>query len=328
MQALTFLFSRRPKRAVALALILLGVAAPVLATPLVAQGAAAELSTRRDRSSGDGKSRAIPLVVQPQRADVFRLHLRQDIEISGTKREAAPLPGERATPPSARPPQRATVVGPRRNATPTRVTIMDFYAKSTVETVDATGAVVSAVTDSLVVRTGELGDKLRSERVPIAAGTAPTRIRVKENGAMLNLDAATGVTATLAAMPALLPDQPVRVGDQWEREIAIPALPLSTYRADGVLHAVFQFDSTSRDGRDAHVSVTGTLRRDGSARELPPGSRVITAGDMSGSLVLDRQRGWIVDARTTIDVQSEVVSADAAPSMQLGIRITQRLRVR
>ncbi len=328
MHAVTHCSVRLHARAVALLLTCSVLFSAALGAPLSAQSTAGEANSRRERSSGDGTSRAISLVVQPQRADVFRLHLRQDIEISGTKREAPAMPGERVTPTVASAKQRATVLGPRRNATPTRVTIMDFYAKSTVEKVDASGAVLSAVTDSLLVRSGELGEKLRAERVPVAAGTAPTRIRVKENGAMVNLDAATGVTATLAAMPALLPDQPVRVGDQWEREIAIPALPLTTYRADGVLHAVFTLDSTSRGGRDAHVSVTGTLRRDGSARELPPGSRVITAGEMSGSLVLDRQRGWIMDARTTIDVQSEVVAADAAPAMQLGIRITQRLRVR
>jgi hypothetical protein len=327
MHALSLPSVRRNSRALALFLTLLCASAPALVRPLAAQSVDTE-SSRRERSRGDGIARAISLIVQPKRADVFRLHLRQEIEISGTRRETPAIPGERVSPTAAKSKQRATVIGPRRNATPTRVTIMDFYAKSTVEQVDGAGAVVSAVTDSLVVRAGELGETLRAERVPIAAGTAPTRIRVKENGAMLNLDPATGVTASLAAMPALLPDQPVRVGDQWEREIAIPALPLTTYRADGVLHAVFQLDSTSRDGRDAHVSVTGTLKRDGSARELPPGSRVITAGTMTGALVLDRQRGWIVDARTTIDVQSEVVSADAAPAMQLDIRITQRLRVR
>jgi hypothetical protein len=47
-------------------------------------------------------------------------------------------------------------------------------------------------------------------------------------------------------------------------------------------------------------------------------------------MVLDRLRAWIVDARTVIDVQSEVTPgpADAARPMLLDLRIVQRIRVR
>jgi hypothetical protein len=83
----------------------------------------------------------------------------------------------------------------------------------------------------------------------------------------------------------------------------------------------------TRRGRDAWISLDGTLRRDGAARDLPPGSRVITAGTMHGVLVVDRERAWIVDARTVIDVQSDVSPGASAPVL-LDIRIRQRVRVR
>jgi hypothetical protein len=47
-------------------------------------------------------------------------------------------------------------------------------------------------------------------------------------------------------------------------------------------------------------------------------------------MVIDRDRAWITDARTVIDVQSEVAPGPAgtAKPMLLDIRIEQRVRVR
>ena len=72
------------------------------------------------------------------------------------------------------------------------------------------------------------------------------------------------------------------------------------------------------------------MRRDGPAGDLPAGSRVITAGTMRGLLVVDRQRAWIVDARTVMDVRSEVSPGPGLPTAPLGmdLRIQQRVRVR
>jgi len=119
----------------------------------------------------------------------------------------------------------------------------------------------------------------------------------------------------------------VRVGDEWESDIPLPSVPVSGLRADGVVSARFRLDSLTRRGRDAWISMTGTLRRDGAARDLPAGTRIITAGTMSGILVVDRDRAWIVDARTIIDVQSDVSPGAAAPVL-LDIRIRQRVKVR
>jgi hypothetical protein len=136
--------------------------------------------------------------------------------------------------------------------------------------------------------------------------------------------------ATLASMPALLPAGAVRVGERWERDIVLPSLPLSGYRADGVVHTRFRLDSLTQGGRSAWISMDGELRRDGAVRELPAGTRVVTAGTVRGTMVLDRLRAWIVEARTVIDVQSEVTPGPAESSrpMLLDLRIVQRIRVR
>jgi hypothetical protein len=57
---------------------------------------------------------------------------------------------------------------------------------------------------------------------------------------------------------------------------------------------------------------------------------MITAGTVTGVLLVDRQRAWIIDARTVMEVQSEVASGPAGPAtpMLLDMRIQQRVRVR
>ncbi len=313
-----------------------GACALLLALGAVASPALAQSSpdpaARGARPTGDGVVRPITLLVQPVRGDLLRLEMQQVMEMSGSRREGAGLPDPTMGTASSRDTPAPPPVGPRRNATPTRVTIMDFYGHSLVERSDSAGSVLSATTDSLLLRSGEVGTAMRSQRVSVPDSEQATRVHVEPNGAMHMLDVAPGagaVGATLSAMPAMLPDDAVMVGDEWDRDVAMPSLPIASYRADGVLHATFRLDSTGRGGRDAYVSVRGALRRDGSARDLPPGSRVVTAGTMRGTLVLDRVRGWIVDAYTVIDVNSEVLAMDdgGAP-MALGIRITQRLRVR
>ena len=96
------------------------------------------------------------------------------------------------------------------------------------------------------------------------------------------------------------------------------------------IQARLRLDSLSRNGRLAYISVVGVLRRDGAARELPAGTRMITAGTLRGHMVVDRTRAWITEARTVMDVQSEVAPGPAGVGrpMLVDIRVEQRVRVR
>ena len=159
------------------------------------------------------------------------------------------------------------------------------------------------------------------------------RIHVTADGAMSVIDPRPGtmaLDASLSGMPPMLPSSPVAVGEEWERDIPLPSFPMSGIRADGVVHAEFRLDSLSRNGRLAYVSMTGTLRREGAARDLPPGTQVATSGLLHGFLVLDRIRGWITEAETIIQVQSDVTPrpGDSSPAHALDIRLSQRMKVR
>jgi hypothetical protein len=131
-------------------------------------------------------------------------------------------------------------------------------------------------------------------------------------------------------MPGLLPEEPVTVGRTWQRDMTLPSLPVNAYRVDGVVQVRLRLDSLSRGGRQAWMSLTGVLRRDGAARELPAGTRLVSAGTIRGTLTVDRTRAWITDARTVMELQSEVASGPTGSGrpMRLEVRIVQRMRVR
>jgi hypothetical protein len=272
------------------------------------------------------------LIVRPRVGDTLQLLVEQSVQISGRRVDGSQstvppvLQGRRGASP-------APEYGPRADRATARVSRVQLFAHSLVEASDLTETTILATADSLAMWTGLASDPARPVFVPIEGAGRQVRLAVTPDGAMRlrdpgSADAALG--ATLASVPGLLPPGPVRVGSEWQRDMMLPALPLGSYRADGVVQARLRLDSLSRGGRQAFVSVVGVLRRDGAARETPPGVRVITAGTLRGTMVVDRHRAWITDARTVMDVQSEVAPgpAGAGRPMLLDIRIEQQVRVR
>jgi hypothetical protein len=274
---------------------------------------------------------AVRLLVRPRVGDTLHLQMEQTIEMSRRVGERTDAAGSGVIDRSpAAPTPRAPEIGPRRALPSQRLTRLVLFAHSLVEASDLASTTLLATTDSMAMWAGNSGDSGTPQRMPVPSEGRQVRVRVTPEGAMRVNDPPPGALelgSTLASMPGMLPDGAVRIGDVWERDIPLPSVPVSGFRADGVVRARFRFDSLTRRGRDAWISMDGTLRRDGAARDLPPGSRVITAGTMRGVLVVDRERAWIVDARTVIDVQSDVSPGAAAPVL-LDIRIQQRVRVR
>ena len=280
------------------------------------------------------RGEAVWLIVRPRVGDTLRLQMDQTIEMSGrrsdTPTRTAPPMIERKRSGSA--PKRPDY-GPRRDRARTQVTKLQLFAHSLVESSTLAVTTLLATTDSMAMSAGTALEPGKPQRVQLPSEGRQVRVRVTPDGAMQVNDPPPGAMelgATLASMPGMLPDRPVAVGDRWERDIILPSVAVSGFRADGVVRARFRLDSLTHGGRDAWISMEGTLERDGAAREMPAGTRMITAGTMTGVLLVDRQRAWIVDARTTIEVQSEVAPGPAGPAtpMLLDMRILQRMRVR
>jgi len=276
----------------------------------------------------------VNLVVRPHVGDTLWLRVEQTMEtrtvtLSDARRlsQGAGTLGPRA--PATRVPE----YGPVRDPSITQSTFMRLNAHSLVESSDLKTTWLTANTDSLFVRTGT-GGQLGPERgVPLSPADRRTRVNVTPDGAMTIVDAGANtaaMTANLSGMPPMLPGRAVTVGEGWERDIILPSLPMVGLRANGVVHASFRLDSLTRAGRMAYVSLTGTLRRDGAVRDLPPGTQVATAGVLRGYLILDRARGWITEAETVIEVQSDITpgAGDEGKALALDIRLIQKVRVR
>lgn len=279
-----------------------------------------------------GRSAAIPLLVRPRVGDTLYLFVEQTVTVGGRRVEGA----TRAVPPvlgGAREASPAPDYGPRANRANTRSTRVQLYAHSLVEASDLASTTILATTDSIAMWTGNAGEPVRPVRLPVSGDGRQLRVAVTPDGAMRVSDPAPDelqLGATLASVPGLLPEGPVAVGSEWRRHMRLPELPLGAYRAEGVVQARLRLDSLSRGGRLAYITVEGGLQRDGAARELPAGTRMITAGTLRGTMVVDRVRAWITDARTVMDVQSEVAPGPVgggAP-MLLNLHIEQRVRVR
>lgn len=281
-----------------------------------------------------GRSEPVWLIVRPRVGDTLHLQMEQIIEITGRKAESSapavsPLNEGRRSPPSAKDPD----YGPRRARANSRVTRVMLFAHSVVEASDLTMTTLLATTDSMAMWAGTGQEDGTPKMMPLPEEGRQVRVRVTPDGAMKVNDPPPGAMelgATLASMPGMLPSRAVMVGERWDRDIVLPSVPISGFRSDGVVHAKFRLDSIARGGREAWISMEGTLEREGAAREMPAGTRVITAGTMRGTLVVDRQRAWIVDAVTVMEVQTEVAPGPAGPAtpMVLDMRIQQRLRVK
>lgn len=257
---------------------------------------------------------AAPVLLQlrPRPGDLLRLRLDQTIEMGV---------GQRLTDDSAS----------------TDVTSLVMLARLTVESADAEGATVLAVADS--VRTESSGryesDVLRQAR---ALQGQRFRFRVSPDGstAVSGVDAWAGpaVGSLLSQLPATLPAEPVVPGASWNRSVDIPLAITSDGRTTATLTAVFHFDSLSRSGEFAYLSMKGRLVRSGPMPAgAAPGAKgkpgfVQTSGSVNATLLLDRRRGWIADARTVISLRSLVTGRgkESAP-LRVRMEITQWMRV-
>ena len=126
----------------------------------------------------------------------------------------------------------------------------------------------------------------------------------------------------MASMPAVFPQQAVSVGDQWMRELPLPAGGSLGARGAGHVIAAFRLDSLGRGGSLAFLSMQGDIRPDAANQGVD------MSGTVSGSMQIDRVRGWLTDSRFTIVLRSLVTppSATGYAPMRFVTRVTQRLR--
>jgi hypothetical protein len=189
---------------------------------------------------------------------------------------------------------------------------MVVYAHSVVERADAGGAEITAVTDSVALKaSGAPAHATEASRRAMQGRR--TRLRVAPDGATTVLGAAGRRAGDAMRFPAALPDGPVAPGAMWARAMTVP---WGAARAPGQAaapHAAstidvwFRFDSLARGGTLAFLSLRGTVR--------PPAGDgdAASPGGVTGLLVVDLARGWVVDSRATFQLDGALTAPGGQP---------------
>ena len=205
-----------------------------------------------------------------------------------------------------------------------------LLATLAVESVDAEGATIVSVTDSLRVNSPPNSASSAVLAWAAIAANRAVRFRVAPNGAAyVPSGRGRAVPSAVAAshMPATLPSRAIHEGTSWSSVVQVPLASSVDPRGSATLVATFTFDSLSKSGELAFLSLRGRLTKADSDEKSEGRNLVETSGTVIGHVTLDRRRGWITDARTTFSLLSLVTPADAGKApVRVKMTISQWLR--
>lgn len=246
-------------------------------------------------------AQSVLLQIRPRVGDTLRVRLDQQSQLTGERR--------------------GSDGGAIRSSV---TTTMQVFSRAIVEGAGPTGALVQTITDSVLVWTNDAhASAPRGKPMRMPPGP-PVHVHVAPSGTVELEGEGRREEAEIAAlMPAAFPREPVRVGATWTREMTMPA---GLGRAPGgVLRAVFRLDSLAR-GRDvAYVSMNGEIHSD--PQSDPRRGPMVEKGSVTGALVLDRVRGWLVESAFAIIANTSVPMPMAGqPPMRFQMKVTQRVR--
>ncbi len=242
------------------------------------------------------------LQIRPRAGDTLRMRLDQETDYTGAG-------------------VTRTGVGP-----PSLVTTMAMFSRAIVEGEANEETAVLAVTDSVrfwstdqrgFVAARQMEARLRGQRV---------RFRVTPEG-LLAMEAAgtpREVTHLVSLMPATFPKGPIKVGETWMREMPLPSGTEFGAQLSGMLRVTLRLDSVTHAGELAFVSMRGEMQP-----ATGPGAAsqaVLEQGTVSGTMVLDRRRGWLSESWFNIVVMTSVTNPPAAAALRLQMRIIQHMR--
>jgi hypothetical protein len=273
-----------------------------IARTLALTALGATLLTPAAHAQQDGAG--VLLRVHPRVGDTLRTRLEQQTDVSATMPGASGRPIRSVT--SSVTLNARTIVQASSQASTLVVTIVDSAA---LRTSDVHGAAQVAAAE----RT------LRGQQLLLQLGADGAVESVRD---VRGIPVPRDVIDAMSAMPAVFPRRAVTVGEQWTRELPLPAAgPLGARGANHV-HAVFRLDSLDRSGNLAFVSLRGEILPDAK------GQGVELSGGVTGAMQVDRQRGWMTDSRFTVTVRSMVTPAPSSglAPMRFVTRVTQRLR--
>ena len=248
-------------------------------------------------------AQSVALRIQPRPGDTLRTRLDQRMEVSVSDADGTPR---------GRP----------------LVTSVLIYSRTIVESSLATSTVVLTVVDSADMHSN---DSHGAEQVAAAERTLEGQrllLQLAFDGSVESASDGGGrpvsrdLADAMAAMPAAFPRHAVRVGEEWSREMPLPSSGPFGSRGVGIVSARFHLDSLSRGDRVAFVTMHGDIR------PASPSDGVLLTGSISGTMRLDRARGWMTDSQVSVIVRSVVTPPPGSGRrpMRFVTHVTQRLR--
>ena len=246
------------------------------------------------------------LQIRPRRGDTLHVRMDQEVEMSGTTRVGT------------------------SDSTMTMRTGMQVASRTIVLRRDARAVTVVSITDSVTLTSSAATPAMLDGTRKKLEGKK-TYLRIALDGASELLDDtpdAGDMRELVAQMPATLPSQPVRIGATWTREVQLPSASQPGARHGAAVKAVFRLDSLTQRGDVAWISLRGEISRD-SAPELPPGAKFAMRGTLTGTITVDRRRGWLSSARTVLNVRSllEPPEGTSDGPMRFRMTVTQWMRL-
>jgi hypothetical protein len=241
------------------------------------------------------------LELRPRMGDTLRLRLDQITELSGSR---------------------------QGTLTKQVVTTMRMFSRAIVEESAPTSTLILAVTDSVEVSsTDERAQSLAANTERQLRGRQ-MRLRLAPDGTVSvagqSGDVSREVNDLVSVMPASFPRAPVAVGESWLREMPIASGAAFGMPPGGiVVRATFHLDSLARGGDLAFITMRGTLD------QAVLGVASLLNGTVSGTMTVNRKRGWLSESRFMVDLRTTVPSRSAttASPMQFRTRITQHMRI-
>lgn len=207
-------------------------------------------------------------------------------------------------------------------------TTLRMFSRAIVESTAHIASLILAVTDSVDIASSDPHARAMSEQAERELKGRQMRLRLWPDGAVTLNDGASSVprevSDLISVMPASFPSRPVGVGDTWLREMPVPAAEAVGVPAGSVVRTRFRFDSMSADGNLAFLSMSGALRpvTTGAIEDAP-------VGKVSGSLIVNRVRGWLSESRFLLELRSSAPrkAAEKNAPVRFNVRVSQTMRV-
>jgi hypothetical protein len=262
------------------------------------------------RAAAGKSARSVLLQLRPRVGDTIVMRLDQQAEVV-RKRE----PARAANPDSS------WMIG-------TTVT----FSRAVIESAIAASTTILAITDSVLTSSSDKHGQSTALTTQKQVAGQRVRFAVAPDGSIAMPGSADtppqGMSRTSSLIPATFPTNAVAVGDTWMREADLPSgtSQLGTGIV-GRVKASFRLDSIAADGDLAYVSMHGELlpEKKGAMME---GVATVDDGTVDGFMIVDRDRGWLLESRFNILAHSTLrqpFGISGAP-MSFEIHLTQHLR--